>query len=85
MLDKALEQDRASVKGECGRYSTPQPMSMQREAVEMFKKKVEHEISFSGRVSHRRYRELPDLLQISLSALAKDTDDQWWNGGFKGR
>ena len=57
MLDKALgleigaSVERVSAEG----ILRTQPVSIQKEAVEMFRK-VEHEISFSGPVSHRRYR-----------------------------
>ena len=84
VLDKALEQDRASVKESVWKVFYASTYEHAKEAVEMFKEKVEHEISFSGRVSHRRYRELPDLLQISLSALANDTDDQCSGTEFQG-
>jgi transposase-like protein len=52
MLDKVLEQDRASVKESVRKVFYDSTYEHAKEAVEMFKKKWSIEISFSGRMSH---------------------------------
>jgi putative transposase len=84
VLDKVLEQDKASVKGSVRKVFYASTYEHAKEAVELFKKRWSMKYPSAVGVPAGKYRRLSDLLQVSLPALAQNPDDQYSGAKFQG-